>query len=743
MFGFLLVIIPPHISFAQTVTLTPTPAFAVIINQVRGESCCSPGNLDNTRAQLDNAVRLKLPTTFVLRYDALTDQQYTDLFRSYKRLHPDLIQIGVMAEIIPRLIADANAQQCQVDPSTSLRMTEQGDSGLEGQRAISAAEMSEESDNNKVPDEFLREEIGCCPEIMNQTTQERDSSSSNSLGMTEECVIQYRGTDETWFQAQNAFTIGYPIPERKLILDTLLTQYQNVFGTYPTVSSAWMIDTDSVNYLHDKYGVITHQITREQWGTDSYTLYGGPPHYPYPASRNWLMIPDFDENHAVTIVRQTVTDPLYNYGDTSSSYTSQPNDYMRGGRGIEYFKTLIDNAIRQKSTGFANIGLENSMGEQYQNEFALQLEYIAKLRDENMLQVIFADAVGPHFQNEKVTSYARSEGKREAVWVTTPSYRIRIIRNNNEVTITDLRLYSKDLKDPYSTRVAKHEGYWVTPFLVDGSRWYAWKGTETYPHKFIPIMMDLFDNPTGIVIAKNAGALSVSTINDSISINDDENQNFADFYTDYFNLPNNLALNQALPNQFPVTPTSAGGLAWNLNGKSGWKIQKTNCSRLCKYTIAISATLFSDAVSQQYPYLYPESVGRQLSEKYTRVSVNNAFALAGRNPVRLVLEPHDGMNFPIILDQEAEITVDPDDTVVTRLGKLVSSQQQYVDLDRGDPHKVDVTVTMNQGGKYFSSSSTVYFAPNCKKGWRYCVAHPVQGVWYVLTKITDQLSGRR
>jgi hypothetical protein len=35
---------------------------------------------------------------------------------------------------------------------------------LEGQHAISAAEMSEEPDNNKVPDEFLREEIGCCPE---------------------------------------------------------------------------------------------------------------------------------------------------------------------------------------------------------------------------------------------------------------------------------------------------------------------------------------------------------------------------------------------------------------------------------------------------------------------------------------------------------------------------------------------------------------------------------------------------
>ena len=43
-------------------------------------------------------------------------------------------------------------------------MNEKGECCLEGQRAISAAEMSEEPDNNKVPDEFLREEIGCCPE---------------------------------------------------------------------------------------------------------------------------------------------------------------------------------------------------------------------------------------------------------------------------------------------------------------------------------------------------------------------------------------------------------------------------------------------------------------------------------------------------------------------------------------------------------------------------------------------------
>jgi hypothetical protein len=162
-----------------------------------------------------------------------------------------------------------------------------------------------------------------------------------------------------------------------------------------------------------------------------------------------------------------------------------------------------------------------------------------------------------------------------------------------------------------------------------------------------------------------------------------------------------------------------------------------------EYVVSVDPAKYSRAIDDQYPYLYPESVGRTLSDTYTRVSVNNTFALAGRNPVRLVLEPHDAMNFPIILDEEAGISVNPDDTAVTRLGTLVSSQQQYVDLDRSDPYRVEVTVKMNQGGKGFISSHDVYFAPNCKKDWGYCIVHPVQGVWYVLTKITDWWSGRR
>jgi len=151
--------------------------------------------------------------------------------------------------------------------------------------------------------------------------------------------VFYHGKENQWYEAQNIFTIGYSESDRKKLLDQLFSTFKNKFGFYPELTSAWLIDTDSLNYIQERYGLIAHQITREQWGTDSYTLYGGPPHYPYPASKNWAFIPDFDNKNPLLILRQAVTDPLYNYGDTTNSFTSQPNDYLKN-KDFAYFKEL-------------------------------------------------------------------------------------------------------------------------------------------------------------------------------------------------------------------------------------------------------------------------------------------------------------------------------------------------------------------------------------------------------------------
>lgn len=681
--GYVLVVSTLNMSFAQTTT--PAPAHVVIINQIRGESCCSPGNLEHTRTQLENAVRYKLPTTFVLRYDALTDPRYTDLILSYQRLHPALIQTGVMVEIVPDLIRDTNARQCDIDPTTSLRM-----SGT------------------------------CMP-------------------------IEYAGKDETWFQAQNVFTIGYPIESRTLIVDTLFGKYYETFGEYPAVSSAWMIDTDTLNYLHDRYGVQVHQITREQWGTDSYTLYGGPPHYPYPASRNWIFIPDFNETNPVHIIRQTTTDPLYNYGDTLSRFTSQPNDYARGNASIDYFYTLMRNLLTQPHVGFANLGLENSMDEAYQKEFGRQLAFIQTLRDAGSMTVVRPQDAGEFFAQERVTVYTRTEGARSAWWITTATYRVRLTQNENGLTVTDLRIYSNTWEDPYRMRQANHEGYWVVPFLIDGSRWHSYKDISSYPHKFIPVKTDFFTNPTHLTLAPHGSETIITTTpQGQVEVRSDDATLIARFARESIILPANAQYHPQTPSQFPARYDSQGDFTWYVDGTSAWGLTRKQCDNThCTFVPTTNTSVHKQSVISQYPYLYPEAVGRTLSQTYTRVNVHNMFAIAGRNPVRLVLEPHDDMNFPILLDTEAEISVSPDDTAITRLGDLRKSQQQYVDLDRHNGGQVRVSIRMTQGGESFAQTHTVYFAPNCKNSWQHCARHPVQGVWYVITKIQDWWQGRR
>jgi hypothetical protein len=144
-----------------------------------------------------------------------------------------------------------------------------------------------------------------------------------------------------------------------------------------------------------------------------------------------------------------------------------------------------------------------------------------------------------------------------------------------------------------------------------------------------------------------------------------------------------------------------------------------------------------------YPYAYPETVSRTISQKHSHISISNSFAIAGRNPVRLVLEPHDAMNFPILLDEEARITTMPEDVQVNRLGDLRKSQHQYVDIVSKVPTSVDVTVQFSQGGADISKKMTVYFSPNCKQDVVYCILHPHHGSWYLITKLSDWWNARK
>src|SRR3989344_5767935 len=325
------------------------PAHVLIINQVRGEECCSKGTLINLKKQVEAHTSKKVPAYFALRHDVLIDKNYVDYLKTATTNYPELIRLGLLIENTPALATNAN--------------------------------------------------------------------------------VKHNINNENWFEAQNAFIIGYSNKDSIKIVDYLFNIFFEKCGYYPDVTSAWMIDTPTLNYIHDTYGVKIHQITREQYGTDSYTLYGGPPHYPYPASRNWLFIPDYDNSDPVLIVRQTVTDPLFNYGDTSNTFTSQPNDYLRGKKNFDYFTNLIDQVINQPDdqTGFTMLGLENSMDNNYQGEYVAQLEQIGKLESKGAVKFITVDELTDYWYNNKISLYYGKDlsrkNKDQAFWITTPFYR--------------------------------------------------------------------------------------------------------------------------------------------------------------------------------------------------------------------------------------------------------------------------------------------------------------------------------
>ncbi|HPS40893.1 MAG TPA: hypothetical protein PLQ50_02700, partial [Candidatus Woesebacteria bacterium] len=263
--------------------------------------------------------------------------------------------------------------------------------------------------------------------------------------LAKDAGVEYKGNETNWYEAQFVYLIGYEQAERNKLLETYMKQFRTVFGNYPKTTTAWMIDPFSLQLLKTKYGVLIHQITREQMGVDSYTLYGGPVHYPYYPSLNWALIPTAQKSDQMPIIiRQTITDPVYNYGDSTSSFTAQANDYVRRNANFNYFQHLFLQAHAQSENQdtFALLGLENSMPLENQQEFVKQLEFVAAWRKENQThQILTAQAFAILFQNKNEKNqelsvyYGQDQEKTDekAWWITTPFYRARLRLSGKEL----------------------------------------------------------------------------------------------------------------------------------------------------------------------------------------------------------------------------------------------------------------------------------------------------------------------
>src|SRR3989344_4693513 len=661
------------------------PAQVLVINQTRGEECCQPGSLDNLQQQLKIHQENQIPAYFVLRYDALNDSRYTKVIKEALNAPAGIIKVGALLEVLPSLARDAQ--------------------------------------------------------------------------------VNFQADKDDWQEAQNAFTIGYRPEDRKKLVDQFFSRFHQEYGFYPQLSSSWMIDTPTANYLQQRYHVKAHLITREQWGTDTYHLYGGPPHYPYPASTAWIMIPDYAKPSPLFILRQAVTDPLRNYGDTSSGFTSQPNDYLTSNKTFAYFKDLLDQALFNQPgrTGFALLGLENSMESKYQDEFRQQLLYIKQLRQNGQITFPSIDDLNQTWKEAKLTVYAgrnlTDRNDAQAVWITSPRYRVRLFVVEGTLSITDLRVYHPELVDPYADYPAAKEGYWLTPYLIDASLnqqreapkrsfWLKLFGPPppapslTSPRNDLSALatrLTLTNKMTGgqinwgrqpngeifLTYPTNEGEVKIIFGEETIVF---EGVEQGDFGYRSENPENH-------PIQFKSFP---GGLALNWETENGpSQALDVNCqSKRCMMSFFIDPEKVVTARQTQYPFVFPERRPRPVDKEKTVIYVHNRYAVAGRNPVRLILIPKDKFGLPVLAEESISLETEPSVSVSNQTADGIDRFDQIIDLNAETPVSVVLRIKI---GEELVKSERVFLAPNCKSRLIYCLTHPREALWYLGAVLHDKI----
>lgn len=191
--------------------------------------------------------------------------------------------------------------------------------------------------------------------------------------------------DAAWFSPRAIFLSGYSPKDRRLLIDTLYKSFKRQHGYYPKSVGAWWIDSYSLDYLKNKYGIRSALIVADQLSTDNYGVWGqwwGVPYYP---SKSNILVPASSSQNKqdVVILQWAQRDLTRAYGDSPkySNYSLQANDYIRQGENTDYFKNLVSDYLGcQNSLGQITVGLETgieSVG--YIDEYENQMNYLSTI----------------------------------------------------------------------------------------------------------------------------------------------------------------------------------------------------------------------------------------------------------------------------------------------------------------------------------------------------------------------------
>ncbi|MBE9662105.1 hypothetical protein IRJ16_09435 [Mucilaginibacter myungsuensis] len=307
--------------------------------------------------------------------------------------------------------------------------------------------------------------------------------------LVEKAGLKWRGRYPWDWHADIGFSTGYDQKEREKLIDVYFADFKQIFGYYPKSVGSWFIDSYSLNYMYDKYGIIASSNCKDQYGTDGYTLWGGYWNQAYYPSRTNSYMPaqHAEKQLPVPIFRMLGSDPIrqYDTGLESSRQgviTLEPV-YKFGGGDSTWVNWFIKSLVDDVALGFnyTQAGQENSFTwDAMAKGFEIQMPLIAKLRNEGKVKVETLVESGRWFKKTyKVTpptSYTVAKdlpgSELKTAWFNSRYYRVNFLWEKEGLRIRDIHLFDEDLPSIYHTQAAtSNECQFFTLPLMDGYIW--------------------------------------------------------------------------------------------------------------------------------------------------------------------------------------------------------------------------------------------------------------------------------
>lgn len=275
----------------------------------------------------------------------------------------------------------------------------------------------------------------------------------------QEAGVTYNDTG-SWHHATSVFLSGYTQEERIKMIDTMFSSFKEKFGYYPTSVGAWWIDSFSLDYMKNKYGITANLGVADQFSTDGYQVWGQPWSIPFYPSKKHAGIPatSVDSKIDVVTIQWAPRDPLNGYRD--SLYSTQ--DYPLLKLSTDYFDKLLDLYAKKHNNKFGQIvvGLEADLNpEGYGKEFANQTISISERWESGEFEVLtmkeFSEWYRWQFPNisppHTIITRDFLDKPLTTIWYQSPQYRINVLHNDDdeETSILDLRIYSDEIIEPY------------------------------------------------------------------------------------------------------------------------------------------------------------------------------------------------------------------------------------------------------------------------------------------------------